>query len=137
MLLLCSPPQFSLSDPSKTDQAKNNFNFDACKTRYYCDVRPPHAVVVRPPQISLRNPSRTDQAAKSFTFDAVYDETTQQKAFYEESCYDLVEGVMEGYNGTIFAYGQVSCPFLFSDVLLLLLLLYVRPTRAMFCGAFD
>lgn len=37
----------------------------------------------------------------------MYDENTQQKTFYEESCYDLVEGVMEGYNGTIFAYGQV------------------------------
>lgn len=61
-----------------------------------------------PPQISLSNPFRTDQAPKNFTFDAVYDETTQQKTFYEESCYDLVEGVMEGYNGTIFAYGQVS-----------------------------
>lgn len=66
-------------------------------------------------QISLSNPSRADQAPKSFTFDAVYDETTQQKAFYEESCYDLVEGVMEGYNGTIFAYGQVS-PCLFLQV---------------------
>lgn len=63
-------------------------------------------------QISLSNPSRPGQAPKNFTFDAVYDETTQQKAFYEESCYDLVEGVMEGYNGTIFAYGQVTPPFL-------------------------
>ncbi|CAB1120143.1 unnamed protein product [Ectocarpus sp. CCAP 1310/34] len=57
-------------------------------------------------QISIRNPSKADHPPKNFTFDAVYDETTQQKAFYEESCYDLVEGVMEGYNGTIFAYGQ-------------------------------
>lgn len=60
------------------------------------------------PQISIRNPSKTDYPPKNFTFDAVYDENTQQKAFYEESCYDLVEGVMEGYNGTIFAYGQVN-----------------------------
>lgn len=59
------------------------------------------------PQISITNPSKADHPPKHFTFDAVYDETTQQKAFYEESCYDLVEGVMEGYNGTIFAYGQV------------------------------
>lgn len=58
-------------------------------------------------QISITNPSKADHPPKNFTFDAVYDETTQQKAFYEESCYDLVEGVMEGYNGTIFAYGQV------------------------------
>lgn len=59
-------------------------------------------------QISITNPSKTDHPPKHFTFDAVYDETTQQKTFYEESCYDLVEGVMEGYNGTIFAYGQVN-----------------------------
>lgn len=58
--------------------------------------------------MSLSNPLKKDQADKNFTFDAVYDETTQQKNFYEESCYDLVEGVMEGYNGTIFAYGQVT-----------------------------
>ena len=32
-----------------------------------------------------------------------------QKGFYEESCYPLVENVMEGYNGTIFAYGQTGC----------------------------
>lgn len=58
--------------------------------------------------MSISNPSKPDLATKNFTFDAVYDENTQQKAFYEESCYDLVEGVMEGYNGTIFAYGQVT-----------------------------
>lgn len=81
-------------------------------------------------QISLSNPSRADQAPKSFTFDAVYDETTQQKAFYEESCYDLVEGVMEGYNGTIFAYGQVS-PCLFFCRWYIFGLQY----WAMFCGA--
>lgn len=59
-------------------------------------------------QVSLTNPLKSDQATKRFTFDAVYDENTQQRTFYEESCYDLVEGVMEGYNGTIFAYGQVD-----------------------------
>ncbi|CAM9549672.1 unnamed protein product, partial [Choristocarpus tenellus] len=59
-------------------------------------------------QVDISNPAKEDQAPKHFTFDAVYDETTAQKTFYEESCYDLIEGVMEGYNGTIFAYGQVG-----------------------------
>ena len=45
---------------------------------------------------------------KSFTFDAAYDEQSTQKQFYEESCYPLVESVMEGFNGTIFAYGQTG-----------------------------
>lgn len=87
------------------------FNFEVYST-LRCLSKPPRPPVSpvppSPPQTSLRNPFRTDQAPKNFTFDAVYDETTQQKTFYEESCYDLVEGVMEGYNGTIFAYGQVS-----------------------------
>ena len=38
-----------------------------------------------------------------------YDESSTQKQFYEESCYPLVEAVMEGFNGTIFAYGQTGC----------------------------
>ena len=46
---------------------------------------------------------------KPFTFDAVYGEHTEQKNFYEESCYNLVESVLEGFNGTIFAYGQTGC----------------------------
>jgi hypothetical protein len=39
----------------------------------------------------------------------VYGEDTVQKFFYEESCYQLIESVMEGFNGTIFAYGQTGC----------------------------
>jgi len=39
----------------------------------------------------------------------VYDIDTQQKHFYEESCYQLIESVMDGFNGTIFAYGQTGC----------------------------
>ena len=28
---------------------------------------------------------------------------------YDESAFPLVESVIEGYNGTIFAYGQTGC----------------------------
>ena len=28
---------------------------------------------------------------------------------YEDAAYNLVEGVIEGYNGTVFAYGQTGC----------------------------
>jgi kinesin family protein 3/17 len=58
-------------------------------------------------QVSIRHPS-DESATKSFTFDATYDEDTVQKNFYDESAYPLVESVMEGFNGTIFAYGQVK-----------------------------
>jgi hypothetical protein len=59
--------------------------------------------------ISLRNPEEEHLQPKPFTFDAVYDENTIQKNFYEESCSALVENVLEGFNGTIFAYGQTGC----------------------------
>jgi kinesin family protein 3/17 len=39
----------------------------------------------------------------------VYDAKTQQKFFYEDCCFNLVENVLEGFNGTVFAYGQTGC----------------------------
>eukprot|EP00927_Polykrikos_kofoidii_P015388 TRINITY_DN16830_c0_g1_i1.p1 TRINITY_DN16830_c0_g1~~TRINITY_DN16830_c0_g1_i1.p1 ORF type:complete len:802 (-),score=200.43 TRINITY_DN16830_c0_g1_i1:201-2498(-) len=45
---------------------------------------------------------------KDFTFDAVYGDNTIQSQFYEETGYAIVESVMDGYNGTIFAYGQTG-----------------------------
>ena len=54
-------------------------------------------------QCNITNPAKPDVKPKSFTFDAVYDENTLQQLFYEESAHPLVESVMEGFNGTIFA----------------------------------
>ena len=61
--------------------------------------------------ITINDPSKGSAAdsSKSFTFDASYDENTVQRNFYDESCFSLVESVLEGYNGTIFAYGQTGC----------------------------
>ncbi|XP_063957027.1 kinesin-like protein KIF17 isoform X1 [Lytechinus pictus] len=52
--------------------------------------------------------------SKSFTFDGAYfvDSTTEQ--IYGDIAYPLVDGVLEGYNGTIFAYGQTGCGKSFS-----------------------
>ena len=60
-------------------------------------------------QVFIQNPDNPDAPVKPFTFDAVYDETTIQRTFYEESCFGLIENVLEGFNGTIFAYGQTGC----------------------------
>eukprot|EP01135_Chromosphaera_perkinsii_P001013 Nk52_evm27s156 gene=Nk52_evmTU27s156 len=57
-------------------------------------------------QVSLSN--RGD-AVKRFTFDAVYDGSINSNEIYEETGFPLVESVMDGYNGTIFAYGQTGC----------------------------
>nr|XP_020767657.1 kinesin-like protein KIF17 isoform X2 [Odocoileus virginianus texanus] len=59
-------------------------------------------------QCFIQNPSAADQPPKQFTFDGAYymDHFTEQ--IYNEIAYPLVEGVTEGYNGTIFAYGQTG-----------------------------
>ena len=57
-------------------------------------------------EIFLTN-SKTSQT-KQYTFDYVYSQTSKQKDVYEECAFRIVEGVTEGYNGTIFAYGQTG-----------------------------
>ena len=62
--------------------------------------------------VALRNPGSDGPNGgdrKGFTFDAVYDENSTQRAVYDETAYPLVESVLKGYNGTIFAYGQTGC----------------------------
>lgn len=46
---------------------------------------------------------------KTFTYDAVYDESCTQRLVYDETAFPLVDSVISGYNGTIFAYGQTGC----------------------------
>lgn len=59
-------------------------------------------------QCFIEKPCAVDEPPKQFTFDGTYyiDQTTEQ--MYNEIAYPLVEGVTEGYNGTIFAYGQTG-----------------------------
>ena len=42
---------------------------------------------------------------RAFTYDAVYGADSTQRQVYDEGAFGLVESVMAGYNGTIFAYG--------------------------------
>ena len=61
-------------------------------------------------QVAIKDPSSSSSSQpKSFTFDGAYDENSQQRVFYDESCFGLVESVLEGFNCTIFAYGQTGC----------------------------
>ncbi|EGR34671.1 kinesin family member 17, putative [Ichthyophthirius multifiliis] len=47
--------------------------------------------------------------AKTFTYDCVFSTNSIQQNVYESTAFPLVESVVEGYNGTIFAYGQTGC----------------------------
>ena len=56
--------------------------------------------------ISITNPS--DNQPVQFTFDFAYDETCKQKDVYEKTAAPLVDNVLQGFNATIFAYGQTG-----------------------------
>lgn len=60
--------------------------------------------------IELRNPSpeSDDDVSKTFTFDAVFSEKSTQRHIYDVCAAPVVESVLAGYNGTIFAYGQTG-----------------------------
>ena len=45
---------------------------------------------------------------RRFTFDMVYDERSSQKDIFMETSFPITQNVLEGYNGTIFAYGQTG-----------------------------
>ncbi|CAM9519310.1 unnamed protein product, partial [Ectocarpus fasciculatus] len=59
-------------------------------------------IVVRNPRADAREPP------KSFFFDAVFGDRSAQERVYEVCGAPLVESVLQGYNGTIFAYGQTG-----------------------------
>ncbi|KAF3700959.1 Kinesin-like protein KIF3C [Channa argus] len=60
-------------------------------------------------QITIRNPkSPPDEPMKVFTFDSVYGWDSKQSDIYDDAVRPLVESVLQGFNGTIFAYGQTG-----------------------------
>ncbi|KAM6319179.1 kinesin-like protein KIF3B isoform 1-T2 [Podargus strigoides] len=60
-------------------------------------------------QVSVKNPRGTShELPKTFTFDAVYDWNSKQVELYDETFRPLVDSVLQGFNGTIFAYGQTG-----------------------------
>lgn len=59
--------------------------------------------------ISVRNPKANEsEPPKDFFFDAVFDAKVTQKHIYDVCASSVVESVLNGYNGTIFAYGQTG-----------------------------
>ena len=59
-------------------------------------------------QCSIANPKDRDAPPKSFTFDGAYPGDATNEQLYLDIAFQLVESVTEGYNGTVFAYGQTG-----------------------------
>ena len=47
--------------------------------------------------------------SKTFPFDYVYPMETTQREVYDQVAFPIVDSIFQGYNGTIFAYGQTGC----------------------------
>lgn len=59
---------------------------------------------------TIRSPSSPTQSEpKSFAYDAAYGIDSSTEQIYEEVGLPLVGSVLDGYNGTVFAYGQTGC----------------------------
>ena len=54
----------------------------------------------------VKTVSLAGNVSSPFIYDAIFDSDTQQKDVYELVGKDIVNDVLSGYNGTIFAYGQ-------------------------------
>lgn len=59
-------------------------------------------------QVTIRNPKAPDEPPKEYAFDQIFEPGTAQEVIYKDTAAPIVESVMEGYNGTIFAYGQTG-----------------------------
>ncbi|XP_072798135.1 kinesin-like protein KIF19 [Vicugna pacos] len=63
-------------------------------------------VVLMDPGEDPEDPLRTHQSReKTFIFDTVFDQQASQEEVYRATTQHLVEGVISGYNATVFAYG--------------------------------
>ncbi|KAG1692022.1 Kinesin-like protein KIF3B [Nymphon striatum] len=59
--------------------------------------------------VDIKNPkSSATEPGKEFTFDAIYNWNSMQSELYNETCRPLIDSVLNGFNGTIFAYGQTG-----------------------------
>ena len=46
---------------------------------------------------------------KTFQFDFVYPMDSTQREVYDQVAFPIVDSIFQGYNGTVFAYGQTGC----------------------------
>ena len=95
VVVRCRP----LNSKEKKDKRENiiQINSDDC------------LVSITNPISKKKNNGSVTNAIRNFTFDAVFNDQSKQRQVYDEVAYPLVESVLEGFNGTIFAYGQTGC----------------------------
>lgn len=68
-------------------------------------------------QNNLENLSKIELLANGtkneFNFDNIFDSNCSQIEIFQMICIPIINGVLEGFNGTLFAYGQVQIFLIF------------------------
>ncbi|KAJ3038695.1 Kinesin-like protein kif3b, partial [Rhizophlyctis rosea] len=70
------------------------------------DIQPGGAVTLKSP--------KSDHDVKNFTFDAAFGQDSKQVDVYNATARVIVDAVLEGFNGTVFCYGQTGTGKTFS-----------------------
>jgi kinesin family protein 18/19 len=73
-----------------------------------CVFDPPETSPIASYQKTLLGPSVKKVKDIRFCFDKVFDETAGQEDVFEGCAKELVPGVLDGFNATVFAYGVSS-----------------------------
>ncbi|KII69422.1 Kinesin heavy chain [Thelohanellus kitauei] len=82
-----------------------------CNIKVFCRFRPQNDSEIRNGGIesaSIQPDGKVIAENRIFVFDNVFPQTTEQITIYETSAKPLVSDLLNGYNATIFAYGQTS-----------------------------
>ncbi|XP_022711381.1 kinesin-like protein KIF3A isoform X1 [Varroa jacobsoni] len=58
--------------------------------------------------VTVASPSGGSEPPKCFTFDLVFGPDSKQVDVYNRAARPIIDNVLQGYNGTIFAYGQTG-----------------------------
>ncbi|XP_060724805.1 kinesin heavy chain-like isoform X2 [Tachysurus vachellii] len=79
-----------------------------CGVRVLCRFRPMNESEVKRGSKHIQFKGSDTLVGKPYVFDQVFPPNTTQEQVYESCAKDTVRDVLDGYNGTIFTYGQTS-----------------------------
>ena len=88
--------------PNVSKHGSNLPNNSLSKGELCMELLPPNGIKISDPDPQRGRPM------KDFAFDSVFSPTDSQESVYNHAAKDLIENVLKGYNGCIFAYGQTA-----------------------------
>ncbi|KAF8720385.1 hypothetical protein HU200_023888 [Digitaria exilis] len=113
-------PRRPSPSPARSHPApENGGSTDSCRVRVAVRVRPKNSeelahgadfdsCVELQPESKRLKLKKNNWSCESYKFDEVFSENASQKRVYEVVAKPVVESVLEGYNGTVMAYGQTG-----------------------------